>query len=169
LLLAIAGVALAYAALSEGFDRWTLVADLSRQLEAHRAQTTTPEDAAGRLTALTKQRDSLLTQLSREAGPLSGNPTGVLEFVNASAKAAGVRIESFVPSEAAGSEQIKQVAFKIKLMGGFHQSVVFINRMETCGMPVQILKLDISRVQGKEAHLEVTLEGEAYLVVGKTT
>jgi hypothetical protein len=41
--------------------------------------------------------------------------------------------------------------------------------METCGMPVQILKLDISRVQGKEAHLEVTLEGEAYLVVGKTT
>ena len=149
---------------TEVIDRSDSVIQLYDELQQKEQNTLNPEQLAEKRMSLTVKKAMLMSTIMKGSGTYDQSETGVFEFLNASAKEAGIRFESLTPIASRSVAQIKDIGFKISFAAGYHQVGKLLNGLETGAMFAQMKKLDLTAETIESERLQVNAEGVVYVI-----
>jgi Tfp pilus assembly protein PilO len=151
----------------EAFDRWDGAIRLYKEVEAREKDDATT--LAVRKKSLIAREDSLRSLIAGKSNQYDQSETGVLEFLNASARDNGLAFQSLTPLFPPKKGQVREVVFTIHLLTGFHSVARFINTIETGPLIVRIQTLQLSIAAKNSAQLGAEIGGTAYIFPGASS
>ena len=135
------------------------------ELEVKKEAGSGPEALASERLALLARQKKLKELLRAQTGVFEQSRRGTLEFINASASKAMVRVESLVPTKAETSAHEEHMAFRLSCTGPVHRVGLFLNQLESGPFSLHVSKLDISREGAQTSSVKATLEGTVHLAM----
>jgi hypothetical protein len=98
-----------YLFVTEVPDRWGTTFRLYDDMKTK--EELNPEKLAQKKMELRARHQELMTALVHSSGSYDQSRTGVLEYLNSSARQAGVKFESLVPTESESAGQMREIGF----------------------------------------------------------
>lgn len=148
-----------YILATEVAERYTRLWMAFSDLETRKESASDPEALAIERSQLLVRQKKLKEQLRAQTGCFEQSRTGVLEFVNASATKATVRIESLAPRKPETSTHDQVMGFKLSCIGPVHRVGFFLNQLESGPFSLHVSKLDVSREGAPGSSVKATMEG----------
>jgi Tfp pilus assembly protein PilO len=143
-------------------DRWRTTFRLYDDIKTK--EELNPEKLAQKKMELRARHQELMAALVRSSGSYDQSRTGVLEYLNASARQAGVKFESLVPSESESAGQMLEIGFKIGINSGFHRIGTFINTIEKGTMCARIRKIEVQSRSESGSNVNAMIEGSVTIL-----
>jgi len=131
-----------YLLFTEGWDRWTSLAQEVIALGQKSSRIMTPEELAEHKLELHSELASLRTSLSRSSQGFDQSEAGLVELVGESARRSDVRVEALTPTKPEGGGGL---VMTIELSGSFHRIAAFLNTIESAPLPVRLDRLELER------------------------
>ncbi len=152
----------AYLVLTEIADRWSTAWTEYSHLETKKNSMRDPESVVSYKRELQAEITQIRASYNALSGQLDQSETGVIDWVDQSAKLARVRVESLTPHK---SQDSSTIAFTLDVVGEFHRIGQFVNHLEGGPIAMKVVKIDLSR--DTRASLRAKLEIHATLVPRK--
>lgn len=149
---------------TEASDRWSESLDLYHQLREKQRQSLNPDQLGERYKQLVERKKILVSSLGNKRTQFEQSKTGVIEFLNASAKNNSLRLTSLVPVEGRSVGMLNEIGFKISVTAPFHRAAHLTNFIETGEVAVRLSKIDLIVARSGSSTLQVDIEGRAYVV-----
>jgi len=120
---------------------------------------------------LSEKKNDLLRKKARLAASLTGgdrsfeqSQTGVVDFINVSAKKSNIQFESITPVMAQDSGELKQVDVKINFSSDFHHVGYFLNNVESGPIIFRFKSLEVTAQPTISNTLEIKAEAIAFIL-----
>ncbi len=143
-------------------DRWRGTLATYQDLMARQEES--PESIASRRFELEARKRELASRFTRDAAQFDQSETGVVEFLNATARRTGSHISAIIPASRAQAGQIQEIGFTLHVDADFHTIARFVNGLEQSGMLVRINSLELSVPNQRGRRLEAAIEGSAFVI-----
>jgi len=156
-----------YVALSEVMERWVELFQISKDLSKKEQMISDPAELGLKRTALVEKKTILAAAIIKSGGKYEQSQSGILEFLNESARINDIRVESLIPIEPAPAHQIRDIGFKVSFSAPFHRIGAFLNALENGTLTIRMRRLELTIQSRGSSTLNVNAEGAAYILPKK--
>ncbi len=150
---------------TEVAERYSELWKAYTELEMKEGGASEPEALAAERSQLLVHQKRMKDLLRAQTGAFEQSRTGTLEFINASATQATVRLESLVPMKPETRAHEQVMGFKLSCSGPVHRIGVFINRLEEGPFSLRLTKLEVTREGAHPPSVKGTIEGAVRLAM----
>ncbi len=143
-------------------ERWRETSALYDDLQAKEQES--PELLLARKLELQARQRRLASELTGDSGRFEQSETGVVEFLNATARKSGVRFSSLTPIASPATGQLREIGFSLLFESDFHSAGRFVNEMEEGGILTRVVRIEITTPPKRSSRLGLRIEGVAYII-----
>jgi hypothetical protein len=144
---------------TEVIDRYSELWSLYGELQVRQESAREPEVLEAERLKLQDRQQKLRASLRLRSGNYDQSRTGAVEFVNALATRAMVRVESLAPSRPDTIGQNQAMAFRLSLVAPFHRTGLFLNQLENGPFSLRINRLEVARDGAPAGAVKTMVEG----------
>jgi Tfp pilus assembly protein PilO len=145
-------------------SRWAETFSLWEELRLKEAEYLNPDQLDVKTMSLTARKAKVLALVGKGDKRYDQSQAGVIEFLTANAKKAGVRIESVVPNESRTEKDLKTIEFKMELSATYHRIGSFLSEVESGLTVVRIHTLELLADPAGGPRVKAVIQGKAHVL-----